>query len=87
MLIASARTPAEHQALAAYFHAEAQHYWAKYRKEEAALAVYYRNPAEYSSKYPTVGDTDRSLAGYYEMHAERAAGMEAVQRELARKAK
>jgi hypothetical protein len=86
-LIASARTPAEHQALAAYYHEKAQHFWAKYRKEEAALAEYYRNPSGHPSKYPTVGDIDRSLASNYELHAERAAGMEARQEELARKTK
>ena len=86
-LIASAKTPADHEAIAAYYHTKAQHFWAKYRKEEAALAEYYRNPIGYPSKYPTVGDIDRSLAGSYEMTAERAAAMEAMQEKLARQAK
>ena len=86
-LIASAKTPADHEAIAAYYHAEAQHDWAKYRKEEAALAAYYRNPLGYSSKYPTVGDIDRSLAESYEMSAEKEAAMEATQEKLAHKGK
>jgi hypothetical protein len=86
-LIASAKTPADHGAIAAYYHAKAQHLWAKYRKEEAALAEYYRNPIGYCSKYPTVGDIDRSLAESYEMSAERAAAMEATQEKLAHKGK
>jgi hypothetical protein len=86
-LIASAKTLADHEAIAAYYHAKAQHYWAKYRKEETALAEYYRNPLGHPSKYPTVGDTDRSLAGFYELSAERAAAMEAMQEKLAHKGK
>ena len=85
--INAAKSPAEHEAIAAYFHAEAQHFWAKYRKEEAGLSEYYRNPSGWASKYPTIADTDRSLASYYEMRAERATAMEAMQEGLARKGK
>jgi hypothetical protein len=86
-LIASAKTPADHEAIAAYYHAKAQHYWAKYRKEEAALTAYYRNPIGYCSKYPTVGDVDRSLAESDEMSAERATALENAQEKLAHKGK
>jgi hypothetical protein len=86
-LIASAKTPADHEAIAAYYHAKAQHFWAKYQKEEAALAEYYRNPFRYSSKYPTVGDMDRRLAESYELSAERAVALEEMQEQLAHKAK
>ena len=86
-LTASAKTPAEHEAIAAYYHARAQHFCAKYRKEEAALAAYYRNPIGYPSKYPTAGNIDRSLAGYYERSEERAAALENLQEKLAHKAK
>ena len=86
-LIASAKTPADHEAIAAYYHAKAQHFWAKYRKEEAALAEYYRNPLRYSSKYPTVGDMDRRLAESYELSAERAVALEEMQEQLAHKGK
>jgi hypothetical protein len=87
VITASAKTPADHEALAAYYHAKAQHFWAKYRKEEAALAEYYGNPLGYPSKYPTVGDTDRSLASYYEMRAQRATALEQMQENLAHKGK
>jgi hypothetical protein len=86
-LIASAKTPADHEAIAAYYHAKAQRYLTKYRKEEAALAEYNRNPIGYPSKHPTVGDTDRGLASYYETHAERAAALEQAQEKLAHKGK
>jgi hypothetical protein len=86
-LTGSAKTRAEHEAIAAYYHAKAQHFWAKYRMEEAALAAYYRNPTGYPSKYPTVGDIDCSLASYYERSAERAAALEDLQERLAQKAK
>lgn len=82
-LTASAKTPAEHEALAAYYHAKAQHFWVKYRKEEAALAEYYKNPERYPSKYPTEGDTARGLASYYERRAEKAAALEELQEKLA----
>jgi hypothetical protein len=86
-LIASAKTPADHEAIAAYYHAKAQHFWAKYRREEAAFTEYYRNPLGYPSKYPTVGDTDRSLASHYEMRAQRATALEQMQENLAHKGK
>ena len=82
-LTVSAKTPAEHEALAAYYHAKAQHFWVKYRKEEAALAEYYKNPERYPSKYPTEGDTARGLASYYERRAEKAAPLEDLQEKLA----
>ena len=82
-LTESAKTPGEHEALAAYYHAKAQHFWVKYRKEEAVLAEYYRNPERSPSKYPTEGDTARGLAGYYESRAEKAAALENLQEKLA----
>ena len=82
-LTASAKTPGEHETLAAYYHAKAQHFWAKYQKEEAALAEYYKDPERYRSKYPTEGDTARGLASYYESRAEKAAALENLQEKLA----
>ena len=84
-LTASAKTPAEHEALAAYYHAKAQHFWAKYRKEEAVLAEYYKDREQYPSKYPTEGDMAHGLASYYERCAEKAAARENLQEKLAHK--
>jgi hypothetical protein len=43
-LTASAKTPADHERIAAYYRVKAQRLWAKYREHEADLAEYYKNP-------------------------------------------
>jgi hypothetical protein len=82
-LIASAKTPADHERLAAHYHSEAQRLEAKSREHEEDLAEYYKNPSRYPSKYPTMGDHCRSLVGYYKMAAERAATLALMHKALA----
>ena len=83
-LIASAKTPADHERIAAYYRAQAEQLKAKHREHERDLAEYYKNPSRYPGKYPTMGDHCRSLAGYYKMAAERAATSAEMHEKLAR---
>jgi hypothetical protein len=85
-LIASAKTPADHERIAAYYRAEAQHLAAKHREHEEDLAEYYKNPSRYPSKYPTMGDHCRSLASYYKMAAERASTLADMHEKVAQEA-
>lgn len=85
-LIASAKAPADHERIAAYYRAEVQRLDAKYRQHEEDLAGYNRNPLRYSSKYPTMGDHCRGWASYYKMAAERAAALATMHERLAQKA-
>jgi len=86
-LTASAKTPADHERVAAYYRAKVQHLWAKYREHEAQLAEYYKNTSRYPSKYPTMGDHCRGLAGYYKMSAERAAALAEMHERLAQESR
>ncbi len=83
-LIASAKTPADHERIAAYYRAEAQRFEGKYREHEEELAEYYKNPWGYPSKYPTRGDHCRSLASHYKMAAERAIAFAEMHEKLAK---
>jgi hypothetical protein len=49
-LIATAKTPAEHGRLAAYYSAEAQDYLAQSKEHEQMVAAYKKNPAMNTSK-------------------------------------
>ena len=86
-LIASAKTPADHERIAVYYRAEAQELDAKEREHEADLAEYYKNTTRYPSKYPTMGDHCRSLATHYKMAAQKAAALAEMHEQLAREAK
>ena len=86
-LIASARTPADHERIAAYYRAEAQTLAAKQREHEEELEQYYKNTARYPSKYPTMGDHCRGLATYYKMTAQKAAALAEMHEQLAQGAK
>ena len=86
-LIASAKTTADHERIAAHYRREAQNLEVKQREHEEDLAEYYRNTLRYPSKYPTLGDHCRSLAGYYKMAAQRAAALAEMHAQLARDAK
>lgn len=86
-LIASAKTPADHERIAVYYRAEAQKLEAKEREHEKDLAEYYKNTMRYPSKYPTMGDHCRSLATHYKMAAQKAAALAEMHEQLAREAK
>ena len=85
-LIASAKTPADHERIAAYYRAEAQHLAAQHREHEEDLVEYYKSPSRYPTKYPTMGDHCRSLASYYKMAAERASTLADMHEKLAQEA-
>lgn len=86
-LIASAKTPADHQRIAAHYRAEARNLEAKQREHEEELAEYYKNTSRYPSKYPTMGDHCRSLATYYKIAAHQAAVLAEMHEQLALDAK
>ena len=87
VLIASAKTPGNHERIAAYYRAEVQQLEAKHREHEEDLAEYYKNPSQYPSKYPTMGDHCRSLASHYKTAAERAAKLAEMHEEPAQAAR
>ncbi len=86
-LIGSAKTPADHERIAAYYRSEAQMLEAKHREHEEDLDEYYKNSIRYPSKYPTMGDHCRSLASYYKMAAERATTLADMHEKLAQEAR
>ncbi len=71
-LITSASTAADHQRIADYYRSEAKRLEQKRLEHEQELAEYYKNPARYPGKYPTMGDHCRSLAAYYQIAARKA---------------
>jgi hypothetical protein len=80
-LTASAKTAADHERIADYYRSEAKRLQAKEHEQE--LGEYYKNPARYPSKYPTMGDHCRSLASYYKMAATRATAQADMHERLA----
>lgn len=71
-LITSANTAADHERIADYYRSEAKRLERKRLEHEQELAEYYKNPARYPGKYPTMGDHCRSLAAYYQIAAQKA---------------
>ena len=85
-LIANAKTPDDHRKIAAYYHAEAERLAEKQREHEEDLAEYQRNSSHYPSKYPTMGDHCRQLAGYYTLAARKAQALADMHEEMAKEA-
>lgn len=85
-LSASAKTLVGHEAVAAYYRAEAARLEAKAQEHEEDLAEYYKRPFQYPSKYPTFGDHCRGLASYYKMATKRAADLAETHEKLAQEA-
>ena len=52
-LIATAKTPAEHQRIAEYYHAKAQEYLAEAKEHGEMAEAYKKNPMTNSSKFAT----------------------------------
>lgn len=87
-LISSAKTPTDHQKLAAYYRDEGARLKAKQREHEEEAAEYYKDPSRHPGpKYPTLGQHCRDLAGYYGMAAQKALTMADMHEALAREAK
>lgn len=87
VLIASARTSAEHQRIAAYYRSEAGRFHAMQQEHERELAEYLKNPWGYPAKYPNRGDHCRDLAAYYAMAAQKALAKAEMHEELAQQAR
>ncbi len=85
-LIASAKTPQDHRRLAAYYHDEAVNLAAKQKEHEEDFEEYDKNSSRYSSKYPTMGDHCRQLAGFYNLAAKKAQTLADMHDELAKQA-
>jgi hypothetical protein len=83
-LTALARTATDHERLAEYYRSEAKRLQAKQQEHERELAEYYKNPARYPGKYPTMGDHCRSLAAYYQISAGKAAAQADMHERLAK---
>ncbi len=83
-LIASAKTPADHEKLAAYYRDEAESLKTKQREHEEELQEYYKHSSGSSSKYPTMGDHCRSLAGLYGMAAQKALALAEMHEQMAK---
>ena len=87
-LISSAKTPADHQRLGAYYRDEAARLNAKQREHEEEAAEYYKDPSRHPGpKYPTLGQHCRDLAGYYGVAAKKALTMADMHEALALEAK
>jgi hypothetical protein len=85
-LIANARTPADHERLAAYYRAEAARMQAEEQEHSEQAAEYFKDPSRHPiPKYPTMGQHCRDLAGYYGQAATKAAELASMHEELARK--
>jgi hypothetical protein len=85
-LNASTKTQVGHEALAAYYRAQAERFEAKHQEHEKDLAEYYKSSSRYPSKYPTMGDHCRNLSSYYKLAAQRATNMAEMHEKLAKEA-
>ncbi len=87
-LISSAKTPADHQRLAAHYRDEAERLKAKQREHEEEAEEYYKDPFRHPGpKYPTLGQHCRDLAGFYGVAAQKALTMADLHERLAQEAK
>ncbi|HWB84426.1 MAG TPA: hypothetical protein VG675_09825 [Bryobacteraceae bacterium] len=71
-LIRSANSASDHERIVDYYRSEAKRLERKRLEHEQELAEYYKNPARYPGKYPTMGDHCRGLAAYYQIAAQKA---------------
>jgi hypothetical protein len=72
VLIATARTPEDHERIATHYRAEAERLREKQRDHEEELAAYLKNPSSHPSpKWPTLDQHCRQLAYYYGKAAEK----------------
>ena len=84
-LIASAKTPADHELIAEHYRFEAKRLAAKQQEHERQLAEYYSDYSTYHpSKYPTWADHCRGLAAHYKISAAKATAQADMHERLAR---
>jgi hypothetical protein len=85
-LIATAKTPAEHHRLAAYYLQEAQRFTKRSKYHEEMLALYGSSPVPYEGKFPygTVGRSHcQKYIQLYTAQAKEAASLAARHEEIA----
>ncbi len=88
-LIASAKTPADHQRLAAYYQQEAKRLAARAKEHEEMAAEYEKRPVPYESKNPgTIPGAIhcQNFAKLYKQEAEEAQALAAIHEEMAKEA-
>ena len=82
-MVADAHTKADHQALAAHFHQEAEELRAKQKEHEDLGAQYVHNPA--FTFDPSAYEHCKKIADGYAVAAENAAELASIHEEMAKK--
>lgn len=73
ILIANARTPADHERIAAYYRAEGQRLKVEQQDHQKMLEAYLKNPSTHTiPKWPTMEQHCRNLIAYYGKAAQQA---------------
>lgn len=72
-----AKTVEQHEHLAHYFRLQERELLKKEAYQLGLLADYLTDPSRYPSKYPTRGDSAKSLAAHYHLQADKAAALAA----------
>ncbi len=87
-LIANARTPEDHERIAAYYRTEGEQLKAKQREHEEELAEYLKDPSSHPvPKWPTMEQHCRRLIFYYSKAAQKAFELADLHDEIAKKAR
>lgn len=87
LLIANARTPEDHERLAAYFRAEGERLKAEQQEHREMLDAYLKNPTSHPiPKWPTLGEHCRDLVFYYGRAAEQAFALANLHDQMAKEA-
>ena len=87
-LIANARTPEDHERIAAYYRAEGEQLKAKQREHEEELAEYLKNPSSHPvPKWPTMDQHCRQLIFYYSKAAQKAFELADLHDQMAKRGK
>jgi hypothetical protein len=87
VLIANARTPADHEKIATHYRVEAEQLKLRQREHEKELAAYLENPSSHPSpKWPTMEQHCRQLIFYYSKTAEKALALADLHDRMAKEA-
>jgi len=89
VLIATAKTPAEHRRIAAYYHHQANDLKAKAKDHEEMAAIYQKQPLSFEGKFPygTVGYSHcRTFADLFAKQAKEAEALASFHEEMAKAA-
>ena len=87
VLIATARTSADHEKIAAYYRAEGQRLKADQQDHQEMLEAYLKNPSSHPiPKWPTMEQHCRNLIVYYGKAAQQAFALEDLHDQMAKEA-